>query len=178
ISANQTSGTGPALLVWDDAGTPTGLRIQVASPTSADFHFVGQPSFGKIFQADSTGSQVVTIQAEVRDAIGVYRFISRSFELTAPNGSNIDFAVNAENSTDYSSQMSATSRLSEGEWQVALLLRDLSGGSYSFTDHLWISSFYPLAIEAVGSDGTVLDNATLKVSLGTDANWSAVTNAS
>jgi len=178
INTNQTSGTGPALLVWDDAGTPTGLRIQVAAPTSADFHFVGQPSFGKIFQADSTGSQAVTIQAEVSDAIGVYRFISRSFELTAPNGSNFDFAVNAENNTDYSSLLSVTSRLSQGEWQVALFLRDLSGVNYSFNDHLWISPFYSLAIEAVGSDGTFLNNATLKVSLGTDANWSAITNAS
>ena len=178
INANQTSGTGPPLLVWDATGTPTGVRIQVVSPTSAVLQFLGQPSFGKVFQADSTGGQTVTIQAEVTDAIGVYRFISRSLELTAPNGSTIDFALNAENSTDYSSQMSATSRLSEGEWQVALSLRDLSGGTYSFTDHLWISSFYPLAIEALGSDGTVLSNATLTVSLGTEANWSAVTNAS
>lgn len=178
VNANQTSGTGPALLVWDDGGTPTGLKIQTVSPTSADLHFLGQPSFGKIFQADSTGSQDVTIQAEVSDAIGVYRFISRSFELTAPNGSNIDFSINAENSTDYSSQLSVTSRLSQGEWQVALLLHDISGGSYLFTDHLWISPFYPLAIEAVGSDGTFLNNATLKVSLGADADWSAVTNAS
>ena len=178
INANQTSGTGSALLVWDDAGTPTGVRIQVAFSTSVDLHFVGQPSFGKIFQADSTGGQVVRIQAEVRDAIGVYRFISRSFELTAPNGSKIDFAVNPENNTDYSSLLSVTSRLSQGEWQAAFLLRDVSGVSYSFTDHLWISPFYLLAIEAVGSDGTFLNNATLKVSLGTDANWSAVTNAS
>jgi KaiC/GvpD/RAD55 family RecA-like ATPase len=178
INANQTSGTGPALLVWDDGGTPTGLKIQTVAPTSAVLHFEGQPSFGKVFQADSTGGQVVRIQAEVRDAIGVYRFLSRSFELTAPNGSNIDFAINAENNTDYSSQLSVTSRLSQGEWQVALLLRDLSGGSYSFTDHLWISPFYPLAVEVVGSDGTFLNNATLKVSLGTDANWNAMTNAS
>ena len=178
INANQTSGNGPALLVWDDAATPTGLKIQVASPTSADISFEGQPSFGKVFQADSTGSQIVTIQADVTDPIGVYRFLSRSFKLTAPNGSNIDFAVNAENNTDYSSLLSVTSRLSQGEWQVALLLLDISGGSYSFNDHLWISPFYPLAIEVVGSDGTLLNNATLKVSLGPDANWSAITNAS
>jgi KaiC/GvpD/RAD55 family RecA-like ATPase len=164
--------------MWDDAGTPTGLKIQAVSPTSADLRFEGQPSFGKIFQADPTGGQVVRIQAELRDAIGVYRFVYRSFELTAPNGSVIDFAVNAENNTDYSSLLSVTSRLSQGEWQVALLLRDLSGVSYSFNDHLWISPFYPLAIKVVGSDGSFLNNATLKVSLGTDANWSAMTNAS
>jgi hypothetical protein len=178
INANQISGSGPALLVWDEGGTPTGLKIQAATPTSADLHFEGKPSFGKVFQANSTGGQVVRIQAQVRDAIGVYRFLSRSFELTAPNGSNIDFPVNVENSTDYSSLLSVTSRLSLGEWQVVLLLRDLSGGSYSFNDHLWISPFYPFAIQVRGSDGTFLNNATLKVSLGTDANWSAVTNAS
>ena len=123
ISATQTSGTGPALLVWDDAGTPTALRIQAVSPTSVGLHFGGQPSFGRVFQAGATGSQVVGIQAEVKDAIGVYRFLSRSFELTAPNGSDINFPVNPENNTDYSSLLSVKPTLSQGEWQVTLLLR-------------------------------------------------------
>jgi KaiC/GvpD/RAD55 family RecA-like ATPase len=178
FNANQTSGAGPPLLVWDDASTPTRLKIETVFSTSADFHYEGQSSFGKIFQVDSTGGQVIRIQAKIQDAIGVYRFPTRYFELTAPNGSNINISVNPENDTDYSSLLSVRPKLSQGEWQIAVFLRDLSGNTYSFDDHLWVSSFYPVAIEVLGSDGTLLNNATLEASLGTDASWRTVTNAS
>ena len=116
------------------------------------------------------------INAASRDAIGVYRFPYAEFRFTAPNGTTTTFQVNPNNNTDYSSLYSVTVTLSQGQWQISFVLRDLSGDSYSFNDNLWLAPFYPVSINVVGSDGTSLQNAMLEVTFDKDATWSALTN--
>ncbi|MGA2971331.1 MAG: ATPase domain-containing protein [Candidatus Bathyarchaeia archaeon] len=178
IGVVQTSGSGTPLLVWDDPAAPTSLRLPTLSPTTADLSLEGEHSFGRIFQADAGGSAAVKIGAAVNDSVGAYRFAYVSFQLTAPNGTNINFPINFKNNTDYSGLVSVASRFSQGQWQLVLLLRDLSGDSYSFTDHFWVSNFFPVSIKVVTSDNTSLPNATLTVKFGGEAVWSTATNAS
>ncbi len=178
IGVDQASGSGVPLLVWDDPATPTSLRLPAVSPVSAQLSFTGQPSYGRIFQADPDGEKTVRIDATVTDSIGSYRLTNASFTLTAQNATAINFHVTPNNNTDYSNFYSITTRLSQGRWQVGLLLRDPSGATYSFTDSLWVSPFYPVLVRIVDSDGTYLPNATLDVNSVGEASWNAVTNAS
>ncbi len=178
ITVGQGSGSGIPLLVWDDSGTPTSLRLPTVSPTSANLNFIGPRSFGRIFQANPDGTQTIRIGAAVRDAIGAYRFNNASFTLTAPNATTINLQANPKNHTDYSSFYSVNSTLSQGQWQIGLMLRDISGDRYAFTDYLWVSSFYPVSIQIVGSDGSSLPNATLRVNFGSEASWNATTDPS
>ena len=55
IGVLQTSGSGTPMLVWDDPAAPTSLRLPTLSPTTADLSLEGEPSFGRIFQADARG---------------------------------------------------------------------------------------------------------------------------
>ncbi len=178
ITVDQGSGSGIPLLVWDDSGAPTSLRLPTVSPTAANLSFVGQGSFGRIFQADPNGTQAVMIGAAVRDAIGAYRFNNASFTLAAPNATTISLQVNPANNTDYSSSYSVNLTLSQGQWQIGLILRDMSGDIYIFTDHLWVSPFYPVSIQVVGSDGSSLPNATLRVNFGSEVSWNTTTDTS
>jgi KaiC/GvpD/RAD55 family RecA-like ATPase len=167
---------GTPLLVWDDAATPTSLRLPAISPAMARLQFIGQPSFGHVFEADGEGNQIIRVDANVRDAIGVYRFSSVAFKLTAPNGSIATLQINPNNSTDYSSFYSTTAKLSQGEWQIGFVLRDLAGDTYEFNDNLWVTPFYPVTIQVVGSDGVSLQQATLNVTFGNRAAWTSLTN--
>lgn len=178
IGVDQSSGSGTPLLVWDDPSAPTNLRLPALSPTTANISFEGQPRFGRIFQADQNGSQSIKIDAAITDAIGIYRFTNASFRLTAANGTSMSFQVALNNNTDYSSFYSITSTLSQGPWQISLSLQDNSGDTYSFNGNLWVAPFYPISIDVVGSDGTLIRNATLSVSLGSEATWDTATNAS
>ncbi len=178
ITVDQGSGSGIPLLVWDDSGAPTSLRLPTISPTEANLNFIGQRKFGRIFQANPDGKQTVGIGAAVKDAIGAYRFNNAFFTLTAPNATTISLQVNPKNNTDYYSFYSVNSTLSQGQWQIALILRDTSGDIYTFTDYLWVSPFYPVSIQVVGSDGNSLPNATLRVNFGSEASWNATTDAS
>ncbi len=178
IGVDQALSSGTPLLVWDDPGAPTSLRLPTVSPTAVDLGFKGQANFGRIFPTDPSGSQSVRISATVRDAIGVYRFNSISYRLTAPNGTNVNFQLNPNNNTDYSSLYSITSTLTQGQWQITLLMRDAAGYDYSFNNYLWVSPFYPISFSVVASDGTAIQNATLSVGLGSEATWKTITNAS
>ena len=178
VGVDQGSGSGVPLLVWDDAGAPTSVRLPTISPATATLSFKGQPSFGNIFRANTNGSQALMINAQVQDAIGSYRFRNASLQVTASNGTNIEFQLESINNTDYMNAYSVNAVLTEGRWQVTLLLNDLAGDSYSFNDYVWVSRFYPVTIIAVGSDGTYLQNATMKVSFGIETSWTAITNSS
>ena len=176
IGVDQVFKPGIPLLVWDDTTTPTSLRLPAISPTRAQLQFIGHPSFGHIFEADGEGNQTVRIDANVRDAIGVYRFQSVAFKLTAPNGNITTVQMNPSNSTDYSSLYSTTAELSQGGWQIGFVLRDLAGDSYEFNDNLWVTPFYPVMIQVVGSDGVSLQQATLNVTFENNAAWTSLTN--
>jgi KaiC/GvpD/RAD55 family RecA-like ATPase len=176
IGVDQVFKPGIPLLVWDDAATPTSLRLPAISPAMAQLQFIGQPSFGHVFEADGDGNQIVRVDANVQDAIGVYRFNSVAFKLTAPNGSIATLLMNPNNSTDYSSFYSTTAKLSQGKWQIGFVLRDLAGDTYEFDDNVWVTPFYSVMIQVVGSDGVSLQQATLNVTFGNRAAWTSLTN--
>jgi KaiC/GvpD/RAD55 family RecA-like ATPase len=178
VGIAQTSGSGRPLLVWDDASTPTSVKLPTLSPAFVDIRYFGQLNFGRIFQANPNGTQTIQVNATLIDSLGVYRFSSAFLTLMAPNGTSLNLSMNPKNATDYSTPYSVTSNFDEGEWQVGLRLHDSSGNDYSFTQPLWVTSFYPISIVVLGSDGSTLPNATLSVGLGAEAFWSAVTNAS
>jgi hypothetical protein len=67
IGVDQVFKPGIPLLVWDDAATPTSLRLPAISPTRAQLQFIGQPSFGHIFEAGGQGNQTVRLDANVLD---------------------------------------------------------------------------------------------------------------
>ncbi len=178
FTADRRSGSGTPLLVWDDAGTPTSIRLPTISPTTANLNFIGQPRFGKIFQADADGNQLIGISAAAKDAIGSYRFTNATFTLTGPNATTIFFQANSKNNTDHTSVYSANVVLSQGRWQIGLMLRDISGDNYTFTDHLWVAPFYPVSIWVVASDGSALSNASLRVESVGNGSWNATTTTS
>jgi KaiC/GvpD/RAD55 family RecA-like ATPase len=177
IGVDQASGSGTPLLLWDDPVAPSSLRLPALSPTTAELSVEGARKFGRVFQTGANGTAAVSIRGVVRDAIGAYRFTSGSYLLTAPNGTNINFQVDLKNETDYSSASSVASNFSEGNWQISLVLRDVSGDSYSFADNFWVSQFFPVSIEVVTSGNSALANASLAVSSGAETTWSTVTNA-
>ncbi|MGD0176520.1 MAG: ATPase domain-containing protein [Candidatus Bathyarchaeia archaeon] len=177
IGVDQASGTGSPLLLWDDAVAPSSLRLPAISPTTASLSFEGSQKFGRIFQTGANGTAAISIGGVVSDAIGAYRFTSSSYLLTAPNGTNLAFQVSLKNETDYSNAFSVASNFSEGNWQVSLLLGDVSGDTYSFADSFWVSRFFPVSVEVVTSGGSPLANANLTVNFGVEASWSTLTNA-
>jgi KaiC/GvpD/RAD55 family RecA-like ATPase len=118
----------------------------------------------------------VRIEANVNDPIGTYRFINISFKLTAPNGSAVTYRVNQNNSTDYTSLYSITAKLSEGQWQVGIVLRDIGGDSYEFSNVLWVAPFLPVFIHVVGSNNVSLPQATLNVTFENSTVWNSLTN--
>lgn len=178
IGIVQTSGSGRALLVWDDASASTSVKIPTISPTIADIKYVGPQDYGNVFQANSNGTQTIQVNTTLIDSIGVYRFNSASLILAAQNGTKIDVPLNPKNATDYSTIYTLTSNFGVGQWQVGLLLHDSSGNDYAFTQPLWVTQFFPISIVVLGSDGSTLSNATLSVGFGTQSFWSSVTNAS
>ena len=176
IGVEQVFKAGAPLLVWDDSTTPTSIRLPAVSPTKAQLQFIGQPSFGHVFEANDEGSQVVRVDANVNDPVGVYRFNSITFQLTAPNGSLTTSQINPSNNTDYTSLYSTTVKLVEGEWQIGIVLRDISGDSYEVNDNLWVATFVPVLIHVVGSDNVSLQQATLNVTFADHAAWTSLTN--
>ena len=178
IGITQTSGTGKALLVWDDASAATSVKIPTVAPANAEIRYFGERNFGKIFEVGSNGTQAIRVNANLTDAIGVYRLSSAVLRFTAQNGSNIDLPMHPTKSTDYSTIYTVTSNFSQGQWQVSLLFQDSSGNGYSFTQSFWVTQFYPVSIIVLASDGSSLSNATLSVGFGTESFWSSVTNAS
>lgn len=176
IEIDQVFKAGVPLLVWDDPTTPTSLRLPAISPTTAQLQFMGPSGFGHVFEADETGNQVVRVDANVSDPIGVYRFINISFKLTAPNGSTVTYQVNQSNSTDYTSFYSITPNLSEGKWQIGIALLDVTGDSYGFSDVLWVAPFLPVFIRVLGSNNVSLSEATLNVTFENNTVWNSETN--
>ena len=176
VSVELASSSGTALLVWDDPTSPTSLRLPSISPARVTFNFGGPLNFGKVFQTNPMGYQVVRVRAAADDAIGVYRFTYAAFEFTAANGTVVTVQVNANNNTDYSSVYSYTTPLDRGPWQVGFILRDINGDVYRAVDVLWVVPFYPVLINVAGSDGSMLRNATLEVAFGNFAVWRAATN--
>jgi KaiC/GvpD/RAD55 family RecA-like ATPase len=176
IGIVQTSGSGRPLLVWDDVSAPTSVRLPTISPAAADMKYFGAGSFGRIFQAAANGTQHVTVNATLTDAIGVYRFSTALLQLTAENGTAIGLPLNPENATDYSTSYVVAADFNQGRWQVNLALLDSSGNDYSFVQPLWVTDFYPVSIIVLDSDGSTLPNATLTVGVGTESFWSSVTN--
>ena len=177
VGVDEASGPGTPFLLWDDPVAPLNLRLPTSSPTIAELSFVGAHKFGSVFQSEANGTAPISIDALAMDPIGTYRFTSSSFLLTAPNGTNINFQLELKNETDYSSAFSFASNFTEGKWQVSLLLRDVSGDSYSFSDNFWVSRFFPVSVEVVTSGGSPVANASLVVSFGSGADWSTMTNA-
>jgi len=178
IGIVQTSGTGKALLVWDDASAPTSVKIPMVAPAIAEIKYFGERSSGKIFEVGPNGTQAIRVNATLTDAIGVYRFSSAVLRFTAQNGSSINLPMNPKNATDYSTSYTVTSNFSQGQWQVSLLFQDTSGNGYSFTQPFWVTQFYPVSIIVLASDGSNLSNASVSVGFGTESFWSSVTNAS
>jgi KaiC/GvpD/RAD55 family RecA-like ATPase len=178
ISVAQTSGSGKPLLVWDATSAATSVKIPVIAPANAEIKYFGERNFGKIFEVGSNGTQAIRVNANLTDAIGVYRFSSAVLRLTAQNGNSINLPMNPKNATDYSTIYTVASNFSQGQWQVSLLFQDSSGNGYSFTQPFWVTQFYPISIVVRASDGTSLPNATLSVGFGTESFWSSVTNAS
>lgn len=177
ITATKTSGTGTALLVWDDIASPTSVRLPTLSSGAAVLSFDGLTRFGRIFETNASGTADIKFGATITDAIGVYRFTAAYYTLTAPNGSTIDFAATPKNYTDYANIYSTNLSLTQGQWQVGLLLSDSSGANSSFSDYLWVTPFYPVSIRLVGTDGMALQGATLNVTYANEASWSVVTDA-
>ena len=177
IGVDQVFKPGIPLLIWDDQSTPTNIRLPTISPTTAQLQFIGHPSFGHVFEADDEGMQLVRIDANINDPIGVYRFNSVAFTLTAPNGTIVTFQVNPNNNTDYTSLYSTTVRLNEGEWKVGIALRDISGDNYETDDSLWVALFTPVLIHVVGSDNASLQDATLNVTFDDHGTWVTQTNS-
>jgi len=178
IGIARTSGSGKPLLVWDSAASPTSVKIPAVNPTTASIRYSGQRGFGRVFQSGSNGTRTIQVNANLTDAIGVYRFTNASARFTAPNGTNIGIPLTAKNATDYTNMYAVRSEFSEGPWLVGLLLFDSSGDSYSFTNDLWVTKFYSVPILVLGSDGSMLSNATLSASFGNESFWSSATNAS
>lgn len=178
VGVDQISSSGTPLLVWDDPSSPTSIRLPSISPPRVEFSFIGGQNVGKVFPTDSAGSQMVRVRAVANDAVGVYRFTYAAFQFTSSNGSLTTFQVNTNNDTDYSSVYSFSTILDRGQWKVGFILRDLGGETYGAVDGLWVAPFYPVSVNVIGSDGTFLRNATLRVSFRNDAVWSALTNAS
>ena len=176
IGVDQVFKPGVPLLVWDGSTTPTNLRLPAISPTSAQLQFIGHPGFGHVFEADEEGNQVVRVDANVNDPIGVYRFSSIQFKLTAPNGSITTSQISPSNDTDYTSLYSTTVKLGEGEWQIGIVLGDVSGDSYETYDSLWVADFIPVLIHVIGSDNTSLQQAGLNVTFENHAAWITQTN--
>jgi len=178
IGIAQTSGTGKALLVWDDASAPTSVKIPAVAPANVEINYFGERNFGEIFEVGSNGTQAIRVNATLTDAIGVYRLSSAVLRFTAQNGSSINLPMNPKNATDYSTIYTVASNFSQGQWQVSLLFQDSSGNGYSFTQPFWVTQFYPVSIVVLASDGSSLSNATLSVGFGTESFWNSVTNAS
>ncbi|HUO43139.1 MAG TPA: ATPase domain-containing protein [Methylomirabilota bacterium] len=177
IGVDQVFKPGVPLLVWDDQATPTNIRLPTISPTTAQLQFIGHPSFGHVFEADDEGMQLVRVDANINDPIGVYRFNSISFTMTAPNGTVITTQVNPNNSTDYTSLYSTKVSLNEGEWKIGITLRDISGDTYEADDNLWVAPFVPVLIRVVGSDNVSLQDATLNVTFDNHGTWVSKTNS-
>jgi KaiC/GvpD/RAD55 family RecA-like ATPase len=184
----QASGSGTPLLLYDDPVAPSNLRLPVLSSvlpvctssglvTCVRLSFPGSQNSSRLFQAKADGTAPVKINAEISDAIGIYRFTAASYQLKAPNGTNINLRAGLENITDYSATTSVASNFSEGEWQVNLILLDVSGDNYSSAETFWVSRFFPVSIEVVTSAGAPLENASLTVSSAAGTNWDTVTNA-
>ena len=176
IGVDQVFKAGVPLLVWDDSATPTSIRLPTISPTKAQLQFIGHPSFGHIFEATNEGNQVVRVDANVNDPIGVYRFDSVTFKMTAPNGNVTTSQINPNNNTDYTSLYSTTVSLNEGEWQIGIVLRDVSGDTYEAYDNLWVADFIPVLIHVTGSDNVSLQQATLNVTFENHGAWISQTN--
>ena len=176
IGVDQVFKSGAPLLVWDDSATPTNVRLPAISPTKTQLQFMGHPGFGHVFEADEEGFQTVRVDANVNDPFGVYRFNSITFKLTAPNGSITTSQVNPNNNTDYTSLYSTTVNLNEGEWQIGIILRDVSGDSYEAFDSLWVATFLPVLIHVIGSDNASLQQATLNVTFEDHGVWVSQTN--
>jgi KaiC/GvpD/RAD55 family RecA-like ATPase len=175
VGVDQVYKPGVPLLVWDDPTTPTSLRLPTVSPTTTQLQFTGTSGIGHVFEADDTGNQMVGIKANVNDSIGVYRFTSINFTLTAPNGSMVTSRVNENNNTDYTSLYSTTAKLSEGKWQIGIALREISGDTYRFNDVLWVAPFLPVLIRVLGSNNVGLSQASLNVTFENNA-WLSLTN--
>jgi KaiC/GvpD/RAD55 family RecA-like ATPase len=175
IGILQTSGSGRPLLVWG-ISAPTGVRLPAISPATADLRYFGAGSFGRIFQAEANGTQRVSVNVTLTDAIGVYRFSTALLQLTAKNGTVISLPLNPKNATDYSTSYVVAADFNLGPWQVGLALQDSAGNNYSFVQPLWVTDFYPVSIRVLDSDGSTLPNATLTVGVGTESFWSSVTN--
>jgi KaiC/GvpD/RAD55 family RecA-like ATPase len=176
VDVGEVSGSGTPFLLWDDPVAPSSLRLPTLSPATADLSFEGTRQFGRVFQTDANGTATVSIHTIVKDAIGAYRFTSGSYLLTAPNGTSKSLQVDLKNDTDYSSTSSVASNFSQGNWQVSLVLRDVSGDSYSFADNFWVSQFFPVTVEVVTSASSPLANASLIVNFGAGTNWRTMTN--
>ena len=176
IGITQTSGPGQPQLVWDDASAPTSVRLPAIAPTTAEIQYSGPRDFGRIFQTEANGTQRVTVNATLTDPIGVYRFSTVAMKFTAQNGTAIGTLMNPKNVTDYSTSYIASMSFGQGEWQVGLALQDSSGNSYSFAQPLWVTTFYPVSIAVLDSDGASLSNATLTVDVDAQSFWSSVTN--
>ena len=176
IGVDQVFKAGVPLLVWDDSTTPTNVRLPAISPTTAQLQFMGHPGFGHVFEADEEGTQLVRVDANVNDPIGVYRFSSIQFQLTAPNGSITTSQVSPSNSTDYTSLYSTMVELGDGEWQIGIVLHDVSGDTYEAYDSVWVADFIPVLIHVIGSDNASLQQAVLNVTFDNHASWVTQTN--
>lgn len=176
IGVDQVFKAGAPLLVWDDSTTPTNVRLPAASPTTAQLQFIGHPGNGHVFEADEEGNQIVRVDANVNDPIGVYRFSTIQFKMTAPNGTMMTSEISPSNNTDYTSLYSTMVQLGEGEWQIGIVLRDVSGDTYETYDSLWVADFIPVLIHVIGSDNMSLQQATLNVTFDNHATWVSQTN--
>jgi KaiC/GvpD/RAD55 family RecA-like ATPase len=176
VGITRDSGTGRTVLVWDDASAPTSVRIPAISPAKADLMYSGPHSYGRIFEAEANGTQRITINATLTDAIGVYRFSTAYLVLSAQNGTEMSVTLNPKNSTDYTTPYVVAANFNQGEWRVILTLQDSSGNGYAFGEPLWVTAFYPISIIVLDSDGSTLPYANLTVGVGTGAFWSSATN--
>jgi KaiC/GvpD/RAD55 family RecA-like ATPase len=170
---------GSPLIVWDDSSAPTSLRLPAVSPTNTTLALSSQTHFGRVILSDPIGNNAtVDVTANVSDAIGVYRFTSSAIQVTAPNGTVTPLPVLGSDSSDYATSFERTISLTPGQWGIGLALSDASGETYTTTEPVWVSKFYPVRIDVVDSAGNALENASVTASFQNQGVWSAATNSS